>query len=331
MAARPLEQVLEEVEQAAVGPLHVLEDEHGRRSSASRSKKSRHAEKRFSWSPGAPLLEPEQVREPRLDPGALLRVGDVLLERRRAACRERAAGSSSSTMSRACAPSPRAPSTRRLRRRRGSGRGARTIVGEPVDVLLELPGEARLADPGDAGDRDELRLALLRRRVEELLDEPQLAVAADERRLEPDRLERAAAARGRRAAPARAAPAPPCPSARARRPPRRRSLPRSRVASPRRRGPCPGSAADWMRDAVLTRSPATMPWPSAPSVTAASPVRTPARARSPGRRPRRRATARRRARSSAARTARSASSSFAIGVPQTAMTASPMNFSTVPP
>ncbi len=36
-------------------------------------------------------------------------------------------------------------------------------------------------------------------------------------------------------------------------------------------------------------------------------------------------------RSSAARTARSASSSCAIGAPQTAMTASPMNFSTVPP
>ena len=35
--------------------------------------------------------------------------------------------------------------------------------------------------------------------------------------------------------------------------------------------------------------------------------------------------------SSAARTARSASSSCAIGVPQTAMTASPMNFSIVPP
>ena len=36
-------------------------------------------------------------------------------------------------------------------------------------------------------------------------------------------------------------------------------------------------------------------------------------------------------RSSAVRTARSASSSCAIGAPQTAMTASPMNFSTVPP
>ena len=36
-------------------------------------------------------------------------------------------------------------------------------------------------------------------------------------------------------------------------------------------------------------------------------------------------------RSSALRTARSASSSSAVGAPQTAMTASPMNFSTVPP
>ena len=35
--------------------------------------------------------------------------------------------------------------------------------------------------------------------------------------------------------------------------------------------------------------------------------------------------------SSAARTARSASSSWTPGIPKTAMTASPMNFSTVPP
>ena len=96
------------------------------------------------------------------------------------------------------------------------------------------------------------------------------------------------------------------------------------VASPTRT--TPGAAADWRRDAVLTRSPATMPSFVAPIVTAASPVRTPARARMPGPRDRTASTT-----SSAARTARSASSSRAIGAPQTAMTASPMNFSTVPP
>ena len=51
------------------------------------------------------------------------------------------------------------------------------------------------------------------------------------------------------------------------------------VASPTRT--VPGGATDWSREAVVTRSPATMPWPVAPTVTAASPVRTPARACDP--------------------------------------------------
>ena len=67
------------------------------------------------------------------------------------------------------------------------------VVGEAVDVLLELPRQARLADAADADDRDELRSALLGRGVEELLDEPELAVAPDERRLEPGRTSRSAA------------------------------------------------------------------------------------------------------------------------------------------
>ena len=70
-----------------------------------------------------------------------------------------------------------------------------------------------------------------------------------------------------------------------------------------------------------------MPWFVAPSVTAASPVRTPARAWIA----RARGVGTASTSSSAARTARSASSSWAIGAPQTAITASPMNFSTVPP
>ena len=36
----------------------------------------------------------------------------------------------------------------------------------------------------------------------------------------------------------------------------------------------PGVATDWNREAVFTRSPATIPWSSASRVTAASPVRT---------------------------------------------------------
>ena len=93
----------------------------------------------------------------------------------------------------------------------------------------------------------------------------------------------------------------------------------------------PGGAADWIRDAVFTRSPATIPSPVAPSVTAASPVRTPARARRPSTPASAPSWATVFVRSSAARTARSASSSVATGAPHTAITASPMNFSTVPP
>ena len=92
----------------------------------------------------------------------------------------------------------------------------------------------------------------------------------------------------------------------------------------------PGSAADCSREAVLTRSPVTMPWSTAPTVAAASPVRTPARASS-GRSRVRPSAATAGTISSAARTARSASSSCATGVPHTAITASPMNFSTTPP
>ncbi|MEZ4597353.1 MAG: hypothetical protein R3C32_11350 [Chloroflexota bacterium] len=52
------------------------------------------------------------------------------------------------------------------------------------------------------------------------------------------------------------------------------------VASPT--STVPGVAADWRRDAVLTMSPATIPCPWAPMVTAASPVTRPARALTPG-------------------------------------------------
>jgi hypothetical protein len=57
------------------------------------------------------------------------------------------------------------------------------LLDDPVEVLVELPRQARLADPGDSGHRDEVRPPFLRTAVEELLDQLQLAVAADEGRL----------------------------------------------------------------------------------------------------------------------------------------------------
>jgi hypothetical protein len=97
--------------------------------------------------------------------------------------------------------------------------------------------------------------------------------------------------------------------------------------------PSTGAAA-WSRAAVLTTSPEAIPSPStgrASRATSASPVVTPMRTcRSmPGVASFSSAMASQMAR--AARTARSGSSSWATGAPNRAITASPMNFSTVPP
>ena len=57
-------------------------------------------------------------------------------------------------------------------------------LGDAVEVLLELPGEAALAHAAAAEDRDVPDAPLAARGVEEVLEQPELHVAADERRLE---------------------------------------------------------------------------------------------------------------------------------------------------
>ena len=69
------------------------------------------------------------------------------------------------------------------------------LASQPVDVLLQLPREPRLADPGDAQDRDQAGAPLVARGVEEVLHEPELALAADERRFQPGRASLPAAVR----------------------------------------------------------------------------------------------------------------------------------------
>ena len=58
-------------------------------------------------------------------------------------------------------------------------------LAQPVEVLVELPGQPRLADPRDPRHRDQLRPTLVGTDVEQVLDLPQLAVTADKRRLQP--------------------------------------------------------------------------------------------------------------------------------------------------
>ncbi len=68
------------------------------------------------------------------------------------------------------------------------------VLGQAVDVFLELPGEPRLADPGDPRNRDKLRTPILGGGMEELLDETKLSLATHERRLEARRALRPASA-----------------------------------------------------------------------------------------------------------------------------------------
>ena len=96
----------------------------------------------------------------------------------------------------------------------------------------------------------------------------------------------------------------------------------------------PGAAAVWSLAATLTASPTTIASPGPPVPTTTEPVLMPVLAssetpRSSSRRTFSRSSASRI--SAAARTARRASSSWTTGTPNTAITASPMYFSTVPP
>ena len=93
----------------------------------------------------------------------------------------------------------------------------------------------------------------------------------------------------------------------------------------------PGAAAVWRRAAAFTTGPVTRSCPAGPSPVAASPDSMPTWTSSGVVRPSDSLSRRVRARiARPARTARSASSSCTVGSPNTAITASPMNFSARP-
>ena len=211
MVPRRLEQVLDEVEQARVGPLHVLEREDCRvRLGEPLEEEPPRAEELLTLA-RLVIAEPEQLREPRLDERAIVGVEQMLVERRVQLLQRRGG----LVVLGDPAAHAHHVGERPVRDAVAVGEAAAAMpvddLLDPVEVLVELPGEARLADAGDAGHRHELRTLLVGGRVEELLDLPELAVAADERRLEALRLERARSARRRHAARATTASRPPCP------------------------------------------------------------------------------------------------------------------------
>ncbi len=194
MIARPLEEVLDEIEQARVGPLHVLErQEDGIGVGEALEEESPGAEKLLLLA-CLVLLQSEQVRESGLDEAAVLLV-EVLGERRAQLLERRRRlfvfGDA--------APHPDHVRERPVGHALAVGETAAPVVEralrQAVDVLDELPGETRLADSADAGDRHEECPSFLGTGMEEVLQQAQLAVAPYERSLEPFGLERTTSAR----------------------------------------------------------------------------------------------------------------------------------------
>ena len=184
MVARPVQEVVDEVEQGCVRPLEVLEDEHGRVLLRKPFEEEAPGGEEILAVRGNLLVETKQLREPRFDPGALVSVEQMPLERLVQLPRRRF------RLLLLRDPRPHSHHLRERPVRDALAIGEATaavpvhVAGEAVDVLLELPREPRLADPGDPDDRDEAGLPLVARGVEEILDQAQLSVAADERGLE---------------------------------------------------------------------------------------------------------------------------------------------------
>ena len=82
VAARRLEQVLDEVEQARVRPLHVLEGEDCRVRLGEPLEEEPPRAEEFLPLARLVVAEPEQLREPRLDECSVVGIEQVLLERR---------------------------------------------------------------------------------------------------------------------------------------------------------------------------------------------------------------------------------------------------------
>jgi hypothetical protein len=78
LVARPLQQVLDEVEQARVRPLHVLEGEHGRVGVGQPLEEQPPGREQILPLMRRTLSQAEQLRQPRLHEAALLRIEQML-------------------------------------------------------------------------------------------------------------------------------------------------------------------------------------------------------------------------------------------------------------
>ena len=237
--AGPGQEMLDEVEQALIGPLQVPEHEDGRATDRPAARRTCARPRTAPRGIDRQVVETEQPRQARLDPAPLDGVGDHLLEHRiEPASRRSPVSSDLGDPGR-----PRTISAKRPVADAVAVRGRPALVPEDrledaVEVLLELPGEPALADARLSDDRDQPGLAFALGGVEVVLEQraaprPDRRTAARSPRCVPSRRD----AR-RRPVPASAGtgavlPLSDCPPTA-----RTRSRPTPPGRSPRRRGPC---------------------------------------------------------------------------------------------
>ena len=193
MVARPLEQVLDEIEERRIRPVHVFEDEDGRAALGEALEEDAPGREEVVPLMRLPLGQAQEVGETGLDPVALLLVFDVglggLAELLPSGPRVLALGD--------LRPHPDHLGERPVRDAFAVGEAAaalpRNQLFDSVDVLAELPGQPGLAEAGDADHRHEVGLGLIGAGVEHLLDDAELSLTPDVGRLEASGLERAAA------------------------------------------------------------------------------------------------------------------------------------------
>ena len=184
MAARPCQQLLDEVEEAVIRPLEVLEDHDHRRDVGDALEEGSPGHGKLASLLRLNVADPEQVKEWLFERGALVGIGHELGQARG----QQLAGGrligcvvGADPHAHHLAERPEADAVA------VGGRAALVPVhdfGDAVDVLQELPCQPALADAALADDGDEPRPAVAGGGVVEVLDELELAVATDERRLQ---------------------------------------------------------------------------------------------------------------------------------------------------
>ena len=183
-AAAPLDEFVDEVERAGIGPVQVLEDEGDRpfggdpleeRPPRREQLLARHLGRR---------VDAQQGEERRLDPATLGFVGHPpfdglgdLRPRGRFVVGLGQAGARADHLA-------ERPERDALAVRGRSPGMPEDRLDDPVEVLRQLPDEPALARAGHADDGHDPRASLATGCVEQVLEQAELAVAAEERRLE---------------------------------------------------------------------------------------------------------------------------------------------------